>query len=260
MWSAIEIDRWIGSRRSSFAETRDAARAIVERVRTDGDAALIELVRRFDGVELRALAAIDDEREAAYEVFDGRVTEALVEAEARITAFHESPAPPRPLALGGRARDHTRGEDHAARSDRCVCHGRPGGLSLDRPDVHRAGQGRGRPLHLLLFASADPPLTLVVLDIAGVTEIYRVGGAQANAAMTLGKESIAPVQKVVGPGNIFVTAAKQLLQDQVEIDFPVGPSEVTIVADATARPEFTAADVLTQSEHDPPAADDPGND
>ncbi len=98
------------------------------------------------------------------------------------------------------------------------------------------------------------PLTLVALDIAGVGEIYRVGGAQAIAAMALGTESIAPVQKVVGPGNVYVTAAKQLLQDRVEIDFPAGPSEIAIVADATARPEFVAADVLAQAEHDPHAA------
>ena len=98
------------------------------------------------------------------------------------------------------------------------------------------------------------PLTLVALDIAGVGEIYRVGGAQAIAAMALGTESIAPVQKVVGPGNVYVTAAKRLLQDQVEIDFPAGPSEIAIVADATARPEFVAADVLAQAEHDPHAA------
>ena len=94
MWSAIEIDRWIGERRSSLAGARDAARAIVERVRTDGDAALIDLARQFDGVELRALAVTDDEREAAYEAVDSRVTEALVEAEARITAFHELQRPP----------------------------------------------------------------------------------------------------------------------------------------------------------------------
>ncbi len=72
--------------------------------------------------------------------------------------------------------------------------------------------------------------------------------------MALGTESIAPVQKVVGPGNVYVTAAKQLLQDQVEIDFPAGPSEIAIIADATARPDFVAADVLAQAEHDPHAA------
>jgi histidinol dehydrogenase len=98
------------------------------------------------------------------------------------------------------------------------------------------------------------PLTLVALDVAGVTEIYRAGGAQAIAAMALGTESIPRVQKVVGPGNVYVTAAKQLLQDQVEIDFPAGPSEIAIVADATARPEFIAADLLAQAEHDTHAA------
>ncbi len=94
MWSEIEIERWIGERRSSLAGARDAARAIVERVRTEGDAALVDLARQFDGVELTALAVSDDEREAAYEAVDEHLVEALVEAKARITAFPSSSGPP----------------------------------------------------------------------------------------------------------------------------------------------------------------------
>jgi histidinol dehydrogenase len=98
------------------------------------------------------------------------------------------------------------------------------------------------------------PLTLVALDIAGVTEIYSAGGAQAIAAMALGTESIRPVQKIVGPGNIYVTLAKMMLREQVEIDFPAGPSEIGIIADSTAHPRVVAADILAQAEHDPNAA------
>jgi histidinol dehydrogenase len=98
------------------------------------------------------------------------------------------------------------------------------------------------------------PITLVALDIAGVKEIYRVGGAQAIAAMALGTETVPAVEKIVGPGNVFVTAAKMLLREEVEIDFPAGPSEIAIIADETARPEFIAADILAQAEHDPRAA------
>jgi histidinol dehydrogenase len=98
------------------------------------------------------------------------------------------------------------------------------------------------------------PLTLVALDIAGVTEIYNAGGAQAVAAMALGTESIRPVQKIVGPGNVYVTLAKMMLRENVEIDFPAGPSEIGIIADATADPRIVAADILAQSEHDPNAA------
>jgi histidinol dehydrogenase len=92
------------------------------------------------------------------------------------------------------------------------------------------------------------------MDIAGADEIYRIGGVQAIAAMALGTESIEPVQKIVGPGNVYVTAAKMLLRNTVEIDFPAGPSEIGIVADSTADPAFIAADILAQAEHDPSSA------
>jgi len=98
------------------------------------------------------------------------------------------------------------------------------------------------------------PLTLVALDIAGVTEAYSIGGAQAIAAMALGTESIRPVQKIVGPGNVFVTQAKMMLREYAEIDFPAGPSEIGVLADASANPKFIAADILAQAEHDPNAA------
>jgi len=98
------------------------------------------------------------------------------------------------------------------------------------------------------------PVRLVAMDIAGVDEVYQVGGAQAIAAMALGTESIEPVQKIVGPGNVFVTSAKMMLRNTVEIDFPAGPSEVGIIADGTAKPAFLAAEILAQAEHDPSSA------
>jgi histidinol dehydrogenase len=98
------------------------------------------------------------------------------------------------------------------------------------------------------------PATLVALDIAGVEEIYQVGGAQAIAAMALGTGTIEPVQKIVGPGNVYVTAAKVLLTEHADIDFPAGPSEIAVIAEEGADPEFIAADVIAQAEHDPNAA------
>ncbi len=98
------------------------------------------------------------------------------------------------------------------------------------------------------------PLTLVAADIAGVDEIYKTGGAQAIAAMAFGTESVEPVQKIVGPGNVFVTGAKIMLCNRVEIDFPAGPSEIGILADDSAVPEFLAADLIAQAEHDPLSA------
>jgi histidinol dehydrogenase len=254
MWSAIEIERWIGDRRSSLAGARDAARAIVERVRTDGDAALIDLARQFDGVEVRTLAVTDDECEAAYEAVDARVTEALVEAEARITAFHELQRPPG-LWLSEVEPGITLGV-RTTPLDRVGAYVPGGRAAYPSTALMCTVPARVAGVRSICCCSPPPihPLTLVALDIAGVAEIYRVGGAQAIAAMALGTESIAPVQKVVGPGNVYVTAAKQLLREQVEIDFPAGPSEIAIVADANARPEYIAADVLAQAEHDTHAA------
>ena len=91
-------------------------------------------------------------------------------------------------------------------------------------------------------------------DIIGIDEIYQIGGAQAIAAMAYGTESIRSVEKIVGPGNRYVTAAKMLVRDRAEIDFPAGPSEIVIIADETARSDFIAADILAQSEHDPLAS------
>jgi histidinol dehydrogenase len=95
------------------------------------------------------------------------------------------------------------------------------------------------------------PLTLVAADMAGADEIYKLGGVQAVAAMAFGTESIDRVHKIVGPGNVYVTAAKLLVREAVEIDFPAGPSEVLIIADRTANPGVLAADMIAQAEHDP---------
>lgn len=254
MWSAIEVGSWIGERRSSLASARETARAIIERVRSEGDAALVDLARQFDGVELEALAVTDDEREAAYGAVDERVTGALVEAGARITAFHELQRPPG-LWLSEVEPGITLGVKTTP-IDRVGAYVPGGRAAYPSTALMCTIPARVAGVRSICCCSPPPihPLTLVALDIAGVTEIYRAGGAQAIAAMALGTESIAPVQKVVGPGNVYVTAAKQLLQDQVEIDFPAGPSEIAIIADATARPAYVAADVLAQAEHDPHAA------
>ncbi|KZX17549.1 histidinol dehydrogenase [Methanobrevibacter filiformis] len=98
------------------------------------------------------------------------------------------------------------------------------------------------------------PGILVAADLAGVNEIYKVGGAQAIGAMAYGTETIEPVDKIVGPGNIFVTGAKKLVYGDVDIEFPAGPSEILIIADSSANPKFIAQDILSQAEHDPNAS------
>lgn len=97
-------------------------------------------------------------------------------------------------------------------------------------------------------------IILAAAKISGIDEIYMVGGAQAVAAMAYGTESIPKVDKIVGPGNIFVATAKKLLYGEVDIDFPAGPSEVLIIADETAKPDYVALDLMAQAEHDPNAA------
>ena len=105
----------------------------------------------------------------------------------------------------------------------------------------------------LLLPAGSPDCFEAALS-AGADEIYSIGGAQAIAAMALGTESIEPVQKIVGPGNVFVTSAKMMLRDVVEIDFPAGPSEVGVLADDSANPEYIAVELMAQAEHDPSSA------
>ena len=251
MWKAVEVEAWIAGRKSSLEEARVTVTEIIERVRKDGDTALRQLSRH---VELKDIAVSDGEREAAYDAVDEKIITSLVDAKDRIGRFHELQ----------RSRDLWLEEVE------------PGiVLGMKTTPLHRVGLyipgGRAAyPSSALMCAiparvagvteicacSPPPisPMTLVALDLAGVTEIYRSGGAQAIAAMAFGTETIPPVQKIVGPGNIYVTLAKMMLREHVEIDFPAGPSEIGIIADNTADPRIVAADVLAQAEHDPNAA------
>jgi len=192
--------------------------------------------------------------EAAYNDVEDRLIESLIEAEARITRFHEL------------QKERSLWLDEVEPGIVLGVKTTP----LDRVGLYVPGRRAAYPSTALMNAvpakvagvpemcacSPPPilPLTLVALDIAGVSEIYRIGGAQAVAAMALGTETIRPVQKIVGPGNVYVTAAKMMLREHAEIDFPAGPSEIGILADSTANPVFIAIDILAQSEHDPDAA------
>lgn len=253
MLRSLDVDTWVRSRRSNLDEAKTAAAGIIELVRDGGDAALLRMARKYEpGVE--SIRVSRDEIAAAYEQVDERLVECVVEAEARITAFHERQ----------RARDLWLEEAE------------PGIIlgvkttPIDRAGLYVPGRRAAYPSTALmnaiparvagvpsLCACSPPPilpLTLVALDIAGVDEVYRIGGAQAIAAMALGTESIRPCRKIVGPGNAYVTAAKILLRDRAEIDFPAGPSEIGTIADGSADPAFIASDILAQAEHDPDAA------
>ena len=251
MWKAVGIDAWLAGRKSSLEEARGTVTEIIDRVQKKGDTALRELSRH---VELKEIAVSDEERESAYDDVETQVVESLIEAHARIERFHDLQKP-RDLWLQEMEPGIVLGVKTTA---------------LDRIGIYVPGGRAAYPSSALMCAvpakvagvreicacSPPPinPMTLVALDIAGVTEIYRSGGAQAIAAMALGTESIKPVQKIVGPGNVYVTLAKMMLREHVEIDFPAGPSEIGIIADNTAHPRIVASDILAQAEHDPNAA------
>ena len=251
MWKAVGIDAWLAGRKSSLEDARGTVTEIIDRVQKKGDTALRELSRH---VELVEIAVSDEERESAYDDVETKIVESLIEAHARIERFHELQKP-KDLWLQEMEPGIVLGVKTTA---------------LNRIGIYVPGGRAPYPSSALMCAvpakvagvreicacSPPPinPMTLVALDIAGVTEIYRSGGAQAIAAMALGTETIKPVQKIVGPGNVYVTLAKMMLREQVEIDFPAGPSEIGIIADHTADPRIVAADVLAQAEHDPNAA------
>ncbi len=251
MWKAVGIDAWLAGRKSSLEDARGTVTEIIDRVQKKGDTALRELSRH---VELVEIAVSDEERESAYDDVETKIVESLIEAHARIERFHELQKP-KDLWLQEMEPGIVLGVKTTA---------------LNRIGIYVPGGRAPYPSSALMCAvpakvagvreicacSPPPinPLTLVALDIAGITEIYRSGGAQAIAAMALGTETIKPVQKIVGPGNVYVTLAKMMLREHVEIDFPAGPSEIGIIADHTADPRIVAADVLAQAEHDPNAA------
>lgn len=254
MWNQCDISGWKEKRRGDISGVLGAVRDIVDQIERDGDAALLELTERFDRIRLDTLRILPEEMEEAYEEVDDRLVEALCEAEARITRFHElqksrslwleevEPG----LTLGVRTRP----------LDRVGCYVPGGRAAYPSTVLMTAVPARVAGVPEICCCTPPPadPLTLVAMDIAGVTECYRVGGAQAIAAMAIGTETIRPVDKIVGPGNVYVTAAKLLLRDRAEIDFPAGPSEIGIIADMTADPSYIAADVLAQAEHDPHSA------
>jgi histidinol dehydrogenase len=237
-------------RDSGVAAERETVREIIEQVRADGDGALRELSRRFDDVDLKSIE-ITDRAAAAAQAVDPTVREAIEEAAANIREFHAEEVP----------------TDWRADFD-----GRELGRRfrpLDRVGVYAPGGTAAYPSSVLMgvvpakvagveeVVVATPPAeeihpaTLAAADIAGADQIYQIGGAQAIAALAYGTESVQPVQKIVGPGNRFVTAAKAEVQGEAAIDFLAGPSELLAIADETADPQAVAADMLAQAEHDP---------
>lgn len=231
-----------------------AARQIIARVRTEGDAALIDYTQRFDRADLNSLgiAVSKEDIAAAYETADPKAVEALEFARDRIRSHHERQRP-----KDDRYTDAA-GVELGWRWTAIEAVGLyvPGGTaSYPSSVLMNAVPARVAGVERIVMVVPAPggiinPLVLVAADISGVSEIYRVGGAQAIAALAYGTEAIKPVAKIVGPGNAYVAAAKRQVFGTVGIDMIAGPSEVLVVADGNNDPDWIAADLLAQAEHD----------
>lgn len=231
----------------------DAVRSLINKVRTEGDRALLELEERFDAVRLSTLAVTPEEMEAASRQVAEPLKAAIRLAKQNIETFHSS------QRFVGKKVETMPG---------VTCWQKAVGIEK----VGLYVPGGTAPLFSTVLMLAVPaqiagcreivlctppdqtggvhPAILFAAQLAGVSRIYKVGGAQAIAAMAYGTESIPRVYKIFGPGNQYVTAAKQLVSlHGVAIDMPAGPSEVVVLADETAQPSFVAADLLSQAEH-----------
>jgi histidinol dehydrogenase len=245
---------FLATKREVAADIETATRAIVDDVADRGDAALIEATRKFDRLELSPedLRVSAGEVDAAVKACDTNTLDALKFARDRIEVFHL-----RQLPKDDRFTDAL-GVELGWRWSAIESVGLyvPGGTAaypssvlMNAVPAKVAGVGRV----VMVVPSPDGrlnPLVLAAAQLGGVSEIYRVGGAQAVAALAYGTATIAPVAKIVGPGNAYVAAAKRLVFGKVGIDMIAGPSEVLVIADGTSNASWIAADLLAQAEHD----------
>lgn len=237
------------------SEQYQAVQEIVERVKCEGDEAVRHYCERFDRVKVNAFRLADEEIQAAYAQVEPDFVAAVREAAANIRAFHERQKrntwldlKPDGTILGQMIRPLKRVGLYV-----------PGGKAAYPSSVLMnaiPAQVAGVPEIVMVTPPATAgvegvnPHILVAAAEAGVREVYRVGGAQAVAALAYGTESIPAVDKIVGPGNIYVALAKRCVYGVVDIDSIAGPSEIVVLADDTADPAYVAADLLSQAEHD----------
>ncbi len=253
-WKRVDENFWKENRASKVDQVTDTVKGIIDMVREKGDAALIELAEKFDKTKLKSVVVSREDIEAAYEKVPQDVVDELENAAYNIQRFHEMQKP-----AGLWLREVEPGITLGVKTtplERVVCYVPGGRASYPSTVLMTVIPAKVAGVDEVIFCTPAPanPVTLVAADIAGADEIYLSGGAQAIAAMALGTESIEPVQKIVGPGNVYVTGAKMMLRDKVDIDFPAGPSEIGVIADGSADPEFLASDLVAQAEHDPSSA------
>ena len=244
----------VEARREETADVRDVVSAIIAEVRRDGDQALIDCTRRFDRLSLTAaeLRLAPERIGAARSDCDPAALAALAFAAERIRAFHRRQLPEDMAWVddaGVRLGLRWRPVDAVGLYVPGGTAAYPSSVLMNAIPARVAGVGRV----VMVVPTPDGvinPLVLAAAGIAGIDEIYRVGGAQAVAALAYGTATIAPVDKIVGPGNAYVAEAKRQVFGRVGIDMIAGPSEIVIVAQAVVDPDWVAADLLSQAEHD----------
>jgi len=245
---------FLAMKREVSADIESATRAIVDDVAARGDLALIEATRKFDRLDLKpgGLRITPAEIDAAVKACDAGTLDALRFARDRIEVFHRRQLPKDERftdALGVELGWRWSAIDAVGLYVPGGTAAYPSSVLMNAVPARVAGVARV----VMVVPSPDGklnPLVLAAADLGGVSEIYRVGGAQAVAALAYGTDTIAPVAKIVGPGNAYVAAAKRLVFGKVGIDMIAGPSEVLVIADATGNAGWIAADLLAQAEHD----------
>lgn len=255
----LQIDGSLSLKRTvdgGTEEQRKAVQSIIAEVRASGDQALRTFTEKFDRVALDDFVVTDDEISEAYKSVSSQLVEIIKEAADNIRNYHEKQLRPSWMTT----------EENGTMLGQKI-------TPLDSVGVYVPGGTAAYPSSVLMnvipaktagvqrIVMVSPPGqdgklpagVLVAADIAGVKEIYKIGGAQAIAALAYGTETIKPVDKITGPGNIYVALAKREVFGDVAIDMIAGPSEIGILADDTARANEIAADLLSQAEHDPRA-------
>ncbi|KAB2333042.1 histidinol dehydrogenase [Bacillus mesophilum] len=239
---------------SGTDEQRAAVQSIIADVRKNGNAAVLKYTEKFDGIALSSILATSEEIEEAYTLLEKEQKEIIQRAAANIRAFHEKQRIQSWITTD--ADGTTLGQkvtplDSAGLYVPGGTAAYPSSVLMNVIPAQVAGVSK-----IVITSPPDrttgklPPAVLVAANEAGVTEIYKVGGAQAIAALAYGTETIPAVDKITGPGNIYVALAKREVYGDVDIDMIAGPSEIVVLADETAFPKEVAADLLSQAEHD----------
>lgn len=240
---------------NSYKQYEESVNAIIEKVRAEKDAAIFSYTKQFDGADINAsnIRVTEEEIKEAYTLVDEKLIQVMRKSLENIRVYHEKQkqyswfdSRPDGVMLGQKV-------TALASAGVYVPGGKAAYPSSVLMNVIPAKVAGVEKIVMTTPCNKEGkvnPATLVAAKEAGVTEIYKVGGAQAIAALAFGTESIPKVDKIVGPGNIYVALAKKAVFGHVSIDSIAGPSEILVLADETANPRFVAADLLSQAEHD----------